>query len=348
MTDEARLQRWIDSRESSSVHLDADTLTRHAAGQLSPAKAQMVEDHLEVCDDGRCPEFLRTQAMDQEAASDRIPTGELSAIDGARPRTFRSREIVWATFESMSREMGVPIDELVNEAMDAYARTRGYGSSAVPEQSVPPPRRRDPFEETRDAPSHLRGHAEDEDDVDDLARTAAREAHARPPTFRPSNAPSSNRSNPPMIRPSTPMNPGRLPPPPSRSSMPGAPPPPPSRRAMPHTERMPPQQTAPARGPTPTPQSVRQLVLEYRGQAYTVDKDRFLIGRSKTQADLRLDDPNVSRQHAVIERVGAAWYIVDLGSTNGIHISGERVARRALTDTDLIVITTHEIRCSFR
>ncbi len=98
----------------------------------------------------------------------------------------------------------------------------------------------------------------------------------------------------------------------------------------------------------PPPASVRQLVLEYQGKIYPVEKDRFLLGRSKTQADLRLDDPNVSRQHAVIERVGAAWYIVDLGSTNGIQIAGERVARRALMDSDVITITTHVIRCAFR
>lgn len=94
--------------------------------------------------------------------------------------------------------------------------------------------------------------------------------------------------------------------------------------------------------------SPKRLILTYQGRPHNVDKDRFLIGRSKTQADLRLDDPNVSRQHAVVERVGAAWYIVDLGSTNGVNVSGERVARRALADGDLIVITSHEIRCALR
>jgi pSer/pThr/pTyr-binding forkhead associated (FHA) protein len=92
----------------------------------------------------------------------------------------------------------------------------------------------------------------------------------------------------------------------------------------------------------------KQLVLSYQGRPYTVEKERFLLGRSKTQSDLRLDDPNVSRQHAVIERVGAAWYVVDLGSTNGVYVDEERVARRALTDGDVIVITTHEIRCELR
>ena len=98
----------------------------------------------------------------------------------------------------------------------------------------------------------------------------------------------------------------------------------------------------------PSPSGAKRLVLEYRGTPHEVDKERYLLGRSKTQADLRLDDPNVSRQHAVIERVGAAWYIVDLGSTNGVHVAGERVSRRALTDGDVITITTHEIRCSLR
>jgi pSer/pThr/pTyr-binding forkhead associated (FHA) protein len=90
------------------------------------------------------------------------------------------------------------------------------------------------------------------------------------------------------------------------------------------------------------------LVLTYQGRPYTVDKDRYLLGRSKTQADLRLDDANVSRQHAMIERVGNAWYVVDLGSTNGVYVDGERVARRAVRDGDVIEITTHRIECRLR
>jgi len=92
--------------------------------------------------------------------------------------------------------------------------------------------------------------------------------------------------------------------------------------------------------------SAEMLTLTYAGRSYSVDKDRFLIGRSKSQADLRLDDANVSRQHAMIERANGAWYVVDLGSTNGVFVSGERVARRALRDGDLIEITTHAITCS--
>jgi pSer/pThr/pTyr-binding forkhead associated (FHA) protein len=94
--------------------------------------------------------------------------------------------------------------------------------------------------------------------------------------------------------------------------------------------------------------ATKRLVLTYLGRPFPVEKDRYLIGRSTTQSDLRLDDPNVSRQHAVVERAGAAWYLVDLGSTNGVHVSGDRVTRRALQDNDVIVITTHQIHVSLR
>ncbi len=93
----------------------------------------------------------------------------------------------------------------------------------------------------------------------------------------------------------------------------------------------------------PAPAAPTTLTLTYQGRPHTVDKDRYMLGRSKSGADLRLDDANVSRQHAMIEHVGGAFYVVDLGSTNGVFVSGERVARRALRDGDLIEITTHQI-----
>lgn len=102
--------------------------------------------------------------------------------------------------------------------------------------------------------------------------------------------------------------------------------------------------------PPPPPQAVRaaRLFLGYQGQSREVDKDLFVLGRSKQSADFRLADPNVSREHAVIERAGDTWYVVDRGSTNGVYVNGERVTRQALANGDVITITTHEIFCSLR
>ena len=56
--------------------------------------------------------------------------------------------------------------------------------------------------------------------------------------------------------------------------------------------------------------------LDANGTKHTIDKDSFLIGRSR-DCDIRLADPNVSRRHAELRQEGAAYWILDLGSTNG-------------------------------
>ena len=79
-----------------------------------------------------------------------------------------------------------------------------------------------------------------------------------------------------------------------------------------------------------------------RSSRSTVDGDaatsstsgRVVIGRSK-DCDIQLADPNVSRRHAEVRQEGAAYWLVDLGSTNGIEVNGQRVeageARRQAT-----------------
>lgn len=119
-----------------------------------------------------------------------------------------------------------------------------------------------------------------------------------------------------------------------------APPPPASRRAPPPLPSSP---MAP-----PSMSLAKRLTLAFEGRTYAVDKEHFIIGRSKTQADLRIDDPNVSRQHASIERIGSIYYLVDLGSTNGVYVADDKVTRRALADGDVIVVTTHRIHCTLR
>jgi hypothetical protein len=346
MTDDVRLQAWHDQGvHPSADHIDVESLERYAVGELSPADARRVNDHLAVCEDARCPDFIRSLTTEERG-------GEPS-----HSRTFQSRETIWASFEALSRELNTPIDELVNEAMAAYARVRGYGDDAKPGRrgrsaarppAIPPARGVAPapsypereLEETRDAPMMTdRSFAPRYDDDDELAITGGREAMPKAPPLRAGES-ADSRTTPrkkPMVRP------GALPmPSPPGGGRPGGPPPLPGRMGPPPMPMAPPVRGA------PTSDATKRLLITYQGHLYEVDKERFLIGRSKTQADLRLDDPNVSRQHAVVERVGAAWYIVDLGSTNGVHVAGDRVARRAISDGDVIVITSHQLYCSFR
>jgi pSer/pThr/pTyr-binding forkhead associated (FHA) protein len=59
----------------------------------------------------------------------------------------------------------------------------------------------------------------------------------------------------------------------------------------------------------------------------------LLVGRDE-EADIRVDEPLVSRSHARIERRGDAFVVLDLGSTNLTRVNGEVVSERTLRDGD--------------
>jgi hypothetical protein len=83
------------------------------------------------------------------------------------------------------------------------------------------------------------------------------------------------------------------------------------------------------------------LVLEVNGTRHPLQPPGLVIGRG-SDADLRINDPGISRRHAQI-RVSAAdpqlkIDIVDLGSTNGIMVNGQRVQQAALHEGSRIEI----------
>lgn len=89
------------------------------------------------------------------------------------------------------------------------------------------------------------------------------------------------------------------------------------------------------------------LFLELEGQFATVDQDRFVIGRVSKMCDLTIVDVNVSRQHCAIERRDDAYYVVDLGSTNGVIIDGKRVDDHRIAEGDVLVLSSHRLHASF-
>jgi pSer/pThr/pTyr-binding forkhead associated (FHA) protein len=70
---------------------------------------------------------------------------------------------------------------------------------------------------------------------------------------------------------------------------------------------------------------------------------RILVGRAPS-ADVRIDDPRVSRLHARIEMRDDGVYVEDLGSRNGTFVDGEAVAKsRQLAHGDEMTIGTASI-----
>lgn len=63
---------------------------------------------------------------------------------------------------------------------------------------------------------------------------------------------------------------------------------------------------------------------------------KTIIGRRN--ADVVIDDLDVSRQHAVIERYAERFLVRDLGSTNGTYVNHRKVEAEFLRSGDVIKV----------
>lgn len=75
------------------------------------------------------------------------------------------------------------------------------------------------------------------------------------------------------------------------------------------------------------------------GQIFPITKTRTVIGRSG--ADINLDDPEASRQHAALEIIGDVAVLRDLGSTNGTWIELDKVEQQQLSNQQEFRIGSH-------
>jgi hypothetical protein len=84
-----------------------------------------------------------------------------------------------------------------------------------------------------------------------------------------------------------------------------------------------------------------RLVLEVNGTRHPLQPPGLVIGRG-SEADLRINDPGISRRHAQIKVQTSGpdlrIDIVDLGSTNGIKVNGQKVQQAALQEGSRIEI----------
>jgi hypothetical protein len=86
------------------------------------------------------------------------------------------------------------------------------------------------------------------------------------------------------------------------------------------------------------------LVYEESGEWRTVALTRewTRIGRSLA-ADVRFDDPTVSRRHALIVRQADGVRVLDDRSLNGVFVNGARVEGRTLKDGDEILVGRYRL-----
>jgi hypothetical protein len=94
--------------------------------------------------------------------------------------------------------------------------------------------------------------------------------------------------------------------------------------------------------PEPEPEPEPPPAVQVGGRSHDLTKPTVVIGRSK-ESDIRVSDPNVSRRHAEIRQEGSNYFIVDLGSTNGISVNGRALKRAKLDDEDRITLGSTEL-----
>jgi pSer/pThr/pTyr-binding forkhead associated (FHA) protein len=76
---------------------------------------------------------------------------------------------------------------------------------------------------------------------------------------------------------------------------------------------------------------------------FALDKPVMVVGR-ESDADIMVDEPLVSRNHARFERRGDAWYVLDLGSTNLTKVNGDIVRERLLQDGDTVQFARAQLK----
>ncbi|MFF8021098.1 FhaA domain-containing protein [Streptomyces sp. NPDC007896] len=174
----------------------------------------------------------------------------------------------------------------------------------------------------------IKVHLEKADDLDTgLYRVRSRTLASSTDQQTPERAP----AGPPPGRPGGYGYPAAAP----GASPAGAPPmpsaPPPGVRPGPS-----PMGSRPGAAPGPAAGGRMRHWIEINGAHHQISRPTLVLGRS-TEADVRIDDPGVSRRHCEI-RTGTPSTIQDLGSTNGIVVDGQHTTRATLRDGSRIVV----------
>ncbi len=74
-----------------------------------------------------------------------------------------------------------------------------------------------------------------------------------------------------------------------------------------------------------------------QGTRFELDRDTVSLGREVTNT-VQVHDTEVSRRHAEIRREGQDYSLIDLGSSNGCFVNGQRVQHCELSSGDRIQI----------
>jgi FHA domain-containing protein len=99
--------------------------------------------------------------------------------------------------------------------------------------------------------------------------------------------------------------------------------------------------------PAPARSGALHVSLDVEGRTHQVTSPVTVLGRG-AEADVVVDDAGVSRRHAEVHTDGDRVRVVDLGSTNGTFVDGERVGKQGAPLADGSRITMGRTRIVVR
>ena len=82
------------------------------------------------------------------------------------------------------------------------------------------------------------------------------------------------------------------------------------------------------------------------GQTYALKKSKIEVGR-RPSSDIVLSDPSVSAMHAQIIQDNDNWKVLNLLSSNGTFVNGEKVVEKVLTKGDMVGFAGSEFVFSY-
>ncbi|MBO5752565.1 MAG: FHA domain-containing protein [Proteobacteria bacterium] len=257
-------------------------------------------------------------------------------------RAFYCQETLWQAFSDLAMKRGCTVDTLINEAMAAYVQSNSAEQIGYGRQPMTPPSAPAAPQAPARAPVQPFGRQ-----PAPIASPGFANAQPIPPA--PLTAPPQGGRVPPP----TPNSPYRRPPsifeePVSEAASNGQPMVLASLN-QPQQPAMPPRQQYPQQ-PAMAQQTGAQppLYIIFANQRYTVDKDKYIIGRSSQLADLVIRDGNISRKHCAIIFKNGAYYIKDLDSTNGIEYKGSRIDTKRIDEGDQFNICEFHFTFTYR
>lgn len=243
------------------------------------------------------------------------------------PRQFLCTDGLWATVRRMAEDQEKSVDELINDALVAYAQLAGYQTGVTvdeegpitppPTQPLPPPRASAP------PPPPMPGATSPRYSRSIPSPGAASSLNAMIQSTHSTHTPP-----PPLLH---------APPAPGFSAH-GA-----------HSTHSGHAPHAVGDGASPgSGASAPPLYLVFDNQKYRIDKDQFIIGRGSKSSDLPIKDGNISRKHAAVIRRNGTYFIKDLGSTNGIDFKGMRIDNKRIDEGDVFHLCDYELRFTYR